>query len=109
MKFGTDSYAISGTFSALALDCAASGAAVQGTTGTKRTKTRFMLASEKSKREPDLYLVMSELGNRNRLNQGTIIYHTLLPMREPPCLIVPFDIPPIGLDEVAIPLVEPGH
>src|SRR5712692_2773058 len=59
--------------------------------------------------EPDLHLTMLQDWNGNRLNERATIHHTVLPRRDLVGLIVPLDVPPIGLHEVAVPLIQVCH
>src|SRR5713226_423545 len=85
--------------------CARTSATASVTGQCRVTKLRLTLLECK----PHLDLVMLQIGNRRRLDQGTTIDHALVPVGKVTCLIEPFDVAPIGLDEVAVPLVQLAH
>src|SRR5260221_1179876 len=62
--------------------------------------------NRRSESKPHLHGVMTKLGNRLWLNQRTAADHAGMPIWQLTGLIVPFDIAPIGLDEIAVPLIE---
>src|SRR5437867_11634556 len=84
------------------------GATIRRSAEMARTM-RIDPPSSRSERKPHLDFVMTQFGDRCGRHQRAAADDARLPLRKPVRLIIPLDVLPIGLDKIAVPLVERGH
>jgi hypothetical protein len=66
-------------------------------------------SDSRSKSEADLHFAVLQLGYGDFRDQGAVAHRARRPRRKTPRLVEPFDVAPIGRDEIGVPLVERRH
>src|SRR5436309_2450200 len=74
--------------------------------GPQRTTDHRQLATAKLKRVPHLNLPVPQWRDGGRRQQWAVSCHAFFPRRDAVFAIEPLDVAPVGLHEIAVPLVE---